>query len=423
MPYSLSDLVVAHRPLRLLGHELLQGELALHLVYEQQLTTPLLQTSSALSVIHTLTRIAMTLVPFTLVKIRLMSMLLRKLPNDPTVLAHKQRFLKNINCSKRSLLMLFIIPITLFWTTLVSSLERTPLTGRLRLILLSPKEEDEVAKQLNGPGWYTAVADILVSNTSAGDVPRVIPTTDWRYMWVEDTLRKLERCMYVLGDEKAHQDRLLAASPPGFPIPPPSEYPLIPRPRVSQMVHCLFSDASIRRAVPHHDGDATGVVGPPYNLLLVEKPDTSNGFSYGFGTGSAGIVVFSGFLDEILGVSSGSIPAPTPTPTQTAQLAVLLAHEISHLMLSHHLETLSSSTILAPGVYNIFSDVARTVLFPFTMMLGPFFNDAVANMTKVTQGELLQGHESCFNRKLEIEADLVSVRCVVSVHRSLVIVD
>ena len=76
----------------------------------------------------------------------------------------------------------------------------------------------------------------------------------------------------------------------------------------------------------------------PYNLLLVEKPDTSNGFSYGFGAnGSAGIVVFSGFLDEILKTSPASasptnVPfsfanhaPPTPTPGQTAQLAVLLA--------------------------------------------------------------------------------------------------
>ncbi|KAH7097316.1 hypothetical protein BKA62DRAFT_624052 [Auriculariales sp. MPI-PUGE-AT-0066] len=356
-------------------------------------------TSNSLSVIHTVTRIVMTLVPMTLIKLRFMSAVLKKLPDDPRVIAHKDSFLRNIKCTKKSLLVMVAIPFALFWTTILSSLERTPLTGRPRLILLSPSEEDDVAKQLQGPGWYSAVADILVNNAE-GDVPRVISTTDWRYIWVHDTLRKLETYMHILAHEKEHFQHLVDTAPPGFPVPPPSSYPLAPRPRVSQIVHCFLTETFSRNT----PAEPPPALGPPYNLLLVEKPDTSNGFSYGFGAGSAGIVVFSGFLDEILRGSQ------SPTPEQTAQLAILLAHEISHLILSHHLETLSSSTIFAPNMYNIFSDVVRTLLFPITMMFGPFVNDAVANMTRVTQSELLQGHESCFNRRLEIEADLVSIR-------------
>lgn len=302
---------------------------------------------------------------------------------------------------------------------------------------MSPQEEDEVAKQLQGTGWYNAVADILLSS-SEGKMPKVIPITDWRYQWVDETLRTLEGFLPIFRDEQAYSDAL-AQRP--FPTPPPSRFPLVPRPRMSQLLHCFLSEASINAAVgtPHKESsDAPhSLMGPPYNLLLVDKPDTSNGFSYGFGgNGGAGIVVFSGFLDEILestpvappipgpapssnawsgflGLGTATKPQtqnPVPTAEQTAQLAVLLAHEVSHLMLAHHLETLSNSTIFAPGVLGIFGDVLRTLLFPLTMLFGPFVNDAVANMTRVSRTTILDGHEACLNRKLEIEADIVSAR-------------
>ncbi|KAF8206405.1 peptidase M48 [Mycena galopus ATCC 62051] len=187
--------------------------------------------------------------------------------------------------------------------------------------------------------------------------------------------------------------------------------------------------------VPH------SIPGPPYSLLVVDKPEASNAFSYGFGPdGGGGIVVYSGFLDEILarapceydekpaaspelqsswlsglvgGIFNPSpLPPshPVPTPSQTAELAILLSHELAHLVLSHHLETLSSATIIIPGVMSMVSDIIRVVIFPVTMLFGPFVNDAVAQLGKVGSGELEKVGEYCTSVKQEIEADVVSAR-------------
>jgi len=175
-------------------------------------------------------------------------------------------------------------------------------------------------------------------------------------------------------------------------------------------------------------------------LIVVDDPNSRNAFSYGFGPdGASGIVVFSGFLDDILSknmappdaASGASNPPDTsllhmlvgglftspsppaqyqPTSEQTADLAILLAHELSHLVLSHHLETLSSVTIFVPGVISLFSDLIRTLVFPITMLLGPFVNDAVADLGKAGSWELSRLGEYCTSMKQEIEADIVSAR-------------
>ena len=109
--------------------------------------------------------------------------------------------------------------------------------------------------------------------------------------------------------------------------------------------------------------------------------------------------------------SVSNTPAWTgPTPEQTSELAILLAHELAHLILSHHLETLSSGTIIFPAVVSMISDVFRTLLFPVTMLFGPFVNDAVAALGKLGSGELTKVGEYCNSVKQEIEADVVSAR-------------
>jgi len=184
----------------------------------------------------------------------------------------------------------------------------------------------------------------------------------------------------------------------------------------------------------HHD---LNLIGPPYSCLVVDNPESQNAFSYGFGPGGAGgIVVYTGFINEVVRgapyVPQPAVAPPSnsifsklfgsiliaprrnthyqPTEQQTTELAVLLAHELAHLLLAHHLETLSSTSILIPSVVSIFTDVARTVLFPFTMLFGPFVNDALAQMGQAHSGELGNLSEMCAGRKLEIEADLVSAR-------------
>ncbi|KAH7911675.1 hypothetical protein BJ138DRAFT_1006101 [Hygrophoropsis aurantiaca] len=309
-------------------------------------------------------------------------------------------------------------------------MEQTPLTGRWRLIILSPEEEDEIAANLAGPKWYQAVHEILAAE---GPV-KIIPPTDWRYQWVRNTLQRLESSIPAL-QQRESDNQWLEAGPNDTPLPPPPEYPLRPRPRASDTMR-RFTETLCGRVRP---STSHTISGPPYSLLIVDRPDSSNAFSYGFGPdGGCGVVVYSGFLDDVLSksfpstdaassqseetswwnhlfggifsISSPPSPHPIPTHEQTSELAILLAHELSHLILSHHLETLSSGTIIVPAMISMVADVVRTLLFPVTMIFGPFVNDAVAQLGKVGSGELSKVGEYCTSMSQEIEADVVSAR-------------
>lgn len=299
------------------------------------------------------------------------------------------------------------------------------------MILLSPEEEDEIATQLAGSGWYKAVGEILASEGS----PSVLPTSDWRHHWVVDTLRRLETSIPVLLREPELVPNWMETGPNEHPLPPPAEYPLLPRPRASEYIHWVCDNITNQQpeAAPR---PAITIPGPPYSLLVIDKPGSSNAFSYGFGAnGGSGIVVYSGFLDDLFhrnpspppeGVQVkpstlswlfGGSPSshtvqtpPKPTEEQTNELAILLAHEMAHLILSHHLESLSSFEVVVPGALSIFSDIVRVLIFPFTALLGPFVNDAVAQLGKVGSGELAKLGEYCTTKRQELEADIVSAR-------------
>jgi len=304
--------------------------------------------------------------------------------------------------------------------------------------LLSPEEEDQIAAQLAGQGWYQAVSEILTTQAEDGKMPISISATDWRYQWVQSTLRRLESVVPILQDETKLHPSWLETGPDDVQLPPPAEFPLRPRPRASEYLK-MISDMTCGKISKHTPDHAPHTVtGPPYSLLLVDKPDAPNAFSYGFGPdGGGGIVVYSAFIDEILNDSSlatstmsqdqpeetswwsylfGSIlntnhrQQPVPSPEQTNRLAVLLAHELSHLILSHHLESLTSSSIILPGLLSILTDLVRTLMFPVTMLFGPFVNDAVANMGKIGTGEVAKLSVLCTTRVQELEADTVSTR-------------
>ncbi|KAG8747325.1 hypothetical protein FRC10_001504 [Ceratobasidium sp. 414] len=395
----------------------------------------------------------MSLLPVLFLKLKWVSRFLRKVPEDHPHYAHKrEKVLRTRWNLWIAVGVLVVVPFTLFVSTILASLERTPLTGRMRMIMLSPEEEEEIAKELKGAGWYTSVAQILVTASPDGAMPRVIPPDDWRWNWVEQTLRRLEGAIPKLQKRAENPSAWYASWMQDHPqakaksaegiggsssadweihglVPPPPEYPLIPRPRFAQRLHEIPISPSIdghnQEHSHHHSPHAQ--LGPPYSLLLVDLPE-SNALSYGFGgDGGGGIVVYSGFLDEVLGTyntpynpsppqadswlgkllpfsSNGAARSepPQPTPEQTKKLATLLAHELSHLLLSHHLETLSSGTIFIPSVIGIVSDVVRVLLFPITMIMGPFVNDAVANFTPdLLDDNIIPSHP---------EADLVSAR-------------
>lgn len=265
---------------------------------------------------------------------------------------------------------------------------------RWRLILLSPWEEDDIASQLAGPGWYTAVGEIL---SAGGQKPKLIDPSDWRYKWVQQTLRRLEAVIPVLQAEKDLRPDWTAGGE-AVPLPPPSEFPLTQRFWESEHFARLNQGEdphTVMKSRSKDRGENKPIHGPPYSLLVVDEPDAANAFSYGFGPdGAAGIVLFSGFLDDIsrkypfdsvaaeshgeerswwstlLGSFFGAKPAPrlVPSEEQTSELAILLAHEVAHLLLAHHIETLSVGSIVGPSVMNIVTDVIRTFMFPFTML-------------------------------------------------------
>ncbi|KAL4062899.1 peptidase family M48-domain-containing protein [Scleroderma yunnanense] len=399
-----------------------------------------LKASTTLEVARTAGRIVLTFLPLLLFKNRYTRKYIRhheRFHNGEPVSEEKKALLLQ-KIRRRTILfhMLLFIPVALFWGAILASAERTPLTGRWRLIILSPEDEDDIAAQLAGPKWYHAVSEVL----AADDSPKPISATDWRYQWVLGTLRRLEGVIPVLQHE--HQmniNWLDAGSAEGPPLPPPAEYPLRPRPRASDTMRKFTETLCGRKS----SSSAHVIAGPPYSLLIVDKPDAANAFSYGFGPdGASGVVIYSGFLDDILSKapsrttvtphhtqektswlaqlfgsflasSFSSSPVgshPTPTEEQTEELAILLAHEVAHLVLSHHLETLSSATIIVPAVISMAADIARALLFPVTMLFGPFVNDAVAQLGKVGSGELTKLGEYCTSVSQEIEADIVSAR-------------
>ncbi|OSD06464.1 hypothetical protein PYCCODRAFT_1360626 [Trametes coccinea BRFM310] len=371
-------------------------------------------------------RVALTFVPIILLKNLRSKKLIRIADKHqiPELVEKREDLVKRIRHRTILFHILLFVPIIIFWAAIVASLERTPLTGRWRIILLSPEEEEEIAAQLAGPGWYRAVGEIL---SAEGGPPNVIPPSDWRLQWVRDTLRRLEGAIPTLARESEDCAHWVDCGPDDIPLPPPAEYPLRPRPRASEYLR-RFAEMTCSRTAPPAPH---AIAGPPYSLLVIDKPDASNAFSYGFGPdGGGGIVVFSGFLDDVLsrhqapmsepepqswlsrlfGLGPRAPPHPIPTEEQTADLATLLAHELAHLVLSHHIETLSSGSIVWPSVLSIVTDAIRAFLFPVTMLFGPFINDALAGMGKVGAGEFSHLSEFCTSQKQEIEADVVSAR-------------
>ncbi|WWC70167.1 uncharacterized protein I206_104115 [Kwoniella pini CBS 10737] len=339
--------------------------------------------------------------------------------------------------SRWIMMIVFGLPFLLLTSVYLAGLERVPLTGRWRLILLTPEEEDTISNSLAGPNWYKSVINLLT--TPEAPAPPIISLNDWRWNWVQTTLTKLENaalidCPHIPDSQKS----LIIANSNSTPIipPPPAYHPITPRPRVSSRLHSVLPGGE------PHSGQEHLELGPPYNLMLMNK-DEENAFSYGFGGKRAGgIVVYTGMLDSILkpkinltedqeeieqtkskrGFFSSLFSSPStsanarqsvtqPTEEQTLHLACVLSHEMGHLLLSHHLETLSQQQVLWPSVLGLTMDLVRAFIWPFTWFLGPTVNDALANMGRTSTEELADKYGQIgFQYIHEYEADLAGIR-------------
>lgn len=422
-----------------------------------------LKSSAALTSITWLSRIALTFLPFSLRAKIIHSIRETYLREGTNASAWIQRM---VNATAKNGVVtpsgvghrfnayiiapaLLFLPIFLLGSIIFASLENIPITGRKRIIMLSPDEEEDLVHSILHVGeertreglsrdWVTILQSVLgladegVSSTGRRILlgGEVLSEQDWRCQWTKAILIALEAGIPILsGEITAH----------GFPqnvlMPPETAYPLLAR--------CGTGNQ--------------GKLNVQYDLLIIDRAE-SNAFSFGFGpdevtSGGAGqsgkrgvIVVYSGFLDEILGnapsvtsriatlpkpsrdsffsyfysslpstalPSNAAEPTTPPTLAQTKSLATLLSHELAHLLLSHILESYANTTLLIPHLRKMFSDVFRTLIFPMTAMLGPFINDGIGNsMNELhnTPGFLGRMANSCESRKLECEADVVGLR-------------
>ncbi|KIL67603.1 hypothetical protein M378DRAFT_73403 [Amanita muscaria Koide BX008] len=394
------------------------------------LIASVLKASAALELTRTAGRIAMTFIPVILIKnyksrMRIKHAALHGLPaSEEKINTH----LKRIRARTLLVNFLFLIPFTLFWATIIASLEQTPALLRWMLLVIYRSYCTIRATGTVNPGYFqsaqfyctfralcTRMAIFLATVTTSSAM------ATWQF--------NIKYCPSHI--DTGHVQRRL------FPFHARKQGVSRNRTFLHRMCETV-TDMSKGKQQHRKSLNPSSFEGPPYSLLLVDRPDAPNALSYGFGPdGGGGIVVYSGFLDEIFSKhpiqyeqpradqnqswwsqivkqlflsSSPPPPKPKPTPEQTTELAILLAHELAHLILSHHLETLSSATIVVPGVLSIASDVIRILVFPMTMLFGPFVNDAVAQLGKVGSGELLKLGEHCTSWKQEIEADVVSTR-------------
>ncbi|KAK4701346.1 hypothetical protein P7C70_g4889, partial [Phenoliferia sp. Uapishka_3] len=418
----------------------------------------LLKSSAALKVITLVSRVALTLLPLS-VRAKVIYSIRERYLRNPTANEWMRRMIErggkvtangaSMRLNSQYLLpFLLSLPFLLLGGIIAASYERTPVTGRPRIVMLSPAEEADLVSSILDVGattregsrdWVTILRSVLdlgdegISTTTGRRMllgGEVLDGRDWRVRWTDAVLRALEAGVPSLASGKSETiDGVLP--------PPPTSYPLSPR-------------AAPAMGVTSKLGINAPLLVADYDLLVIDRKE-ANAFSFGFGPEAANglgrrgvIVVYSGFIDEILGYSSSSVPdhlamstapgifgsflpsrkatepnlttTPTTLPTalQTKSLAVLLSHELAHLVLSHTLESYASTSLLIPQLSKLGSDVLRTLIYPVTALLGPFLNDSIGASLNVGAargfGALGQAVNSCSSRQLEGEADVVALR-------------
>lgn len=214
---------------------------------------------------------------------------------------------------------LLILPVTLLMGILAANVSRTPISGRPRLLLMNRETEQSIVQHFYNSTlsnqsafaqWYFILRQLSgEEHAERGTLfgGKVLePTSEWKQHWVEGVVRALEGNLGNL--DKARSIGNFAIPGTGHQLP------------------CSAGKSK-------------------YTVLLVDSPEV-NAFSFGWPPGTeipvgatpGVIVVFSGLLDSILASSTSAKQSNgqvMPSAEQTRQLAVLMSHELSHLLLGH----------------------------------------------------------------------------------------
>lgn len=410
----------------------------------------ILKSTAALNCLAAITRISLTLLPLSL-RGKLVHVMRERYTRDPASLSSSiwsrltmraggtaaletpSSFLARWNAMV-GLPLLLLTPLFLLALVAIASLERTPITGRWRIVMLSPAEEAELVDSIfaaappvvqqvgsatvcpegTSRDWVGILKQVLQlpdegASSSTGRRRllggEVLDPRDWRVRWAEATLRALE-----LGSAAAIASTGTTGARTGSAVllPPPTDYPLELRPEA--LSHDEGWQDELVLAKPfqsHHAHKQAPAPVLDYDLLVIEN-DAVNAFSFGFGPGPASapgrpperrgvVVVYTGFLREILSSGREAPPPPSPPPppartslldkltrsreaahipsavasdpiaanlvppvlptdSQTKALAVLLSHELAHLTLSHTLESYASTSLLLPHLARLTTD-------------------------------------------------------------------
>lgn len=267
----------------------------------------MLKSSAALSTLTFISRIALTLLPLS-ARAKLIHVISTQYLLDPQ---NAKPWVKRIvEASGRTvsptsaaghfnarfiLPLLLFLPFAFLGAVVVASFERTPVTGRLRIIMLSPTEEADLVASILASGtlpsfpdapiqrdWVTILRNVLElsdegrSSTTGRRVllgGEVLDERDWRVRWTEAVLRALEAGVPVLGQEEGD-------GVAGVLQPPPTKFPLRARPTEMSAKDLGWEGATLLGK--HLEGHAQGKLVAEYDLLVLER-DEANAFSFGFG--------------------------------------------------------------------------------------------------------------------------------------------
>lgn len=295
----------------------------------------LLKSSAFLNVAMMMSRIALTVLPLSVRGKILYAVRERYLKDPENASAWMRRFatsggeiIKNGRLGRFNtflLPLLVLAPIILTAAIIAASVERTPVTGRLRVMMLSPVEEAELTASILSCGetarapsrdWVTILRSVLdlgdegYSPTTGRRIllgGEVLDSRDWRVRWTEAVLRRLESGVPAL----AMKD---AGAPSGEQLlqPPPTRWPLAPRTTVTSAIGMGWKGDSLVMG-KHVDGGTgaptRGQLACEYDLLVIDRED-QNAFSFGFGCDEVDAGVDSQGRRGVVVVYTGGLSFP-----------------------------------------------------------------------------------------------------------------